>query len=179
MFDRLQPRERALIIAMAAVLVITALFMFVHVTGKKRRQLADRIQQASTDVEMIYRIGNRLTDIEATIGNIKLPSGTTCDRNLYGSIESLARREGITDLTIRPLQSQENDYLDEQSVEIEVRKVPLVNLVNFLYAIDRSPQAYRAWRFNVRRRFDDANLLDSRFQVSLFCGKQQVPEGGG
>jgi len=178
MFDRLQPREKALVIAMLVMILVTMFVMFIWATGRKRDQLADKIETANQDIEVIQRAGFRMKEIDASIGSIKLPSGTACDRNLYGSIEGIARREGISDLTIRPLQTQENDYLDEQSVEIEVRKVPIVNLVNFLYAIDKAPQAYRAWRFNVRRRFDDANLLDSRFQVSLFCGKEAaaVPE---
>ncbi len=178
MFDRLQPREKVLIVAMLVTLLITMFALFIYATGRKQAQLDEKIRQANSDIEMIQRIGGRMREIDASIGTVKLPSGSTCDRNLYGSIESLARREGISDLSIRPLQVQENAYLDEQSVEIETRKVPLINMVNFLYAIDKAPQAYRAWRFNVRRRFDDPNLLDARFQVSLFCGKEASPAGG-
>ncbi len=172
MFDRLQPREKALIIGMMVLMLVTMFALFIFFTGKKRSQLQDKIDAANSDVEMIRKTGQRMKEIDASLGSVKLPTGATCDRNLYGSIESLARREGINDLTIRPLQTQDNEYLDEQSVEIEVRKVAVLNLVNFLYAIDKAPQAYRSWRFNVRRRFDDANMLDARFQVSLFCGKQ-------
>ncbi len=176
MFDRLEPRERLMIILTIAVMLLSLFGFFVYTMSRKMHRLERKISDLNSDVELIQGYARRISEIDARIGEVQLPGGTRCDRNLYGSIESLARRESINDISIRPLQSPENPYFDEQSVEIEVRKVPLVNLVNLLFAIDRSPQSYRAWKFNARRRFDDANLLDSRFQVSAFCGKENVTE---
>jgi len=49
-----------------------------------------------------------------------------------------------------------------------MEKIRLPDLVRYLHQVENSPELLRVKQIQIRPRFDDADLLDVRFQVSAY-----------
>lgn len=171
-WEGLEERERTLIgVAGALFLAFLLIFGLVRLAAQKKR-LERGVTQVNEQITQTLAMLQEIDEIDAKLKGVELPIGKSCNVNLFTALESILRSCGVENISIRPLTTPQSTYYTEQAVEIEARRILLKTLVGCLYQIDQSPTEYRAWRFQAKKRFDDSNLLDVRFQVSTFCGKE-------
>ncbi len=168
----LEPRERYLAGGAAGAVVAIAFGLGLLRLAAETRKLQRQAETVRGQIKETLDMLQEIQGIDARLKGVELPIGARCNVNLFTALETILRTCGADNISIRPLTVPASTFYKEQAVEIEARKLYLKTLVACLYQIDQSPSEYRAWRFQAKKRFDDTNLLDVRFQVSSFCGKE-------
>lgn len=168
----LEPRERMMIGGLVAALIIGLLGFALYQLSAKESRLRRQLAFYEDEIDQMSSMFREIDEIDAKLQGVELPIGPRCNVNLFTTLESILRSCGAENISIRPLTVPQSDYYTEQAVEVELRRILLQTVVGCLYQIDSSPSEYRAWRFQAKKRFDDPNQLDVRFQVSTFCGKE-------
>ena len=69
---------------------------------------------------------------------------------------------------MKPLSGQSTRFYKENMVEIKMEKIPLEQLVRYLYKVENSPELLRIKELRIKPRFDNKNLMDARFKVSAY-----------
>lgn len=172
-WSNLDERERTLVSIAGAMVVFTLIFFALFSLHRAKSRLEDRVQRTQSQITRTMTMLRETEEIDAKLEGVQLPFGARCNENLFTALESLLRSCGAENISIRPINAPDSPYYTERSVEIEARRMLLRTLVGCLHQIDQSPSEYRAWKFQAKKRFDDPNLLDVRFQVSSFCAKEQ------
>ena len=169
----LEERERTLVSLAGVVVAFTLIFFALFSLHRAKTKFENRAQYTRDQITRTMTMLREIEEIDAKLEGVQLPFGARCNDNLFTALESLLRSCGAENISIRPINAPDSAYYTERSVEIEARRMLLQTLVKCLHQIDQSPSEYRAWKFQAKKRFDDTNLLDVRFQVSSFCAKEQ------
>lgn len=169
----LEERERTLVSVGGAVVAFALLFFAVFSLHKARSRMENRVLSTRDQITRTMTMLREIEDIDAKLEGVQLPFGARCNENLFTALESLLRSCGAENISIRPINAPDSAYYTERAVEVEARRMYLKTLVGCLHQIDQSPSEYRAWKFQAKKRFDEPNMLDVRFQVSSFCAKGQ------
>ena len=86
-------------------------------------------------------------------------------------MESLAEKSGIKDRieNIKERAATPSELFDEVAVDVRITKVTVPQLVDFLYNIEQHPQLFlKVKQIQVKRRYDNRQLLDVSFQASTY-----------
>lgn len=169
----LEERERTLVGIMGVAVACTFLFLSLFFLQKAKGRLERRVLNTTDQIARTMTMLREIEDIDAKLEGVQLPFGARCNDNLFTALESLLRSCGAENISIRPIDAPDSAYYTERAVEVEARRMYLKTLVSCLHQIDQSPSEYRAWKFQAKKRFDEPNMLDVRFQVSSFCAKEQ------
>ena len=62
------------------------------------------------------------------------------------------------------------DQMTEDSAEIQMEKLNMTELVHMLYKIDNAPMILAVKKVDIKKSFENADLLDVTMSVSLFTG---------
>ena len=105
---------------------------------------------------------------------------------LMGTLETQATQLGIdtNDMKMVPRSSASTPEtrIEEKKVEIEIPRITIDRLVDFLEQIERKSESIAVRKLHIRKNFKDPSQLDVRFTVSKFQMKKEeqpaAPEPG-
>jgi type II secretory pathway component PulM len=168
-FGRLEPRERLLVGAAAALLlialayaaVVNPLLGLVSNTGT-RRDTAEQELRVMRRLQRDYlEVQQRLADVERRIQSG--PRG-----NLRTTLESMARAAQVKVESMEPQASPAHESYRETKVAVGLKAVTLSQTVTYLHRIEDAPQVLSVKSLRIRNRPDRSGLLDVNFTVSSF-----------
>lgn len=135
---------------------------------RKSRHRQEQIGEAQQLVKAIRAMQN-----EANLTARRLKSDKTAP--LVPTLEELVGRFASRSnlIAIRPQSGQAPAGLRRETVELQLEKLRLEQLVRLLYAIDTAPVLLQSDSVKIRSRFEDPALLDVTLIVSAFSGGGQ------
>ena len=164
-FTRLSPREQRLVGALAGLLVVAGVYVFVvepAVLG--RRRLESRIETLTADLAEMRRLAARIDRLETVLGNTQSGDRTAeAEFSLFSFMDKAATATVNPDsvAAMNPSRRQVREGLAESAVELRLSTVSLREIVGLLRKIERSPQPVYVKRIELKRRYDDRTRFDA------------------
>ena len=175
----LEPREKKLLIAGVAVMVIFAIGLWMSMDGGGTaaggRSTTEQARQARSvfeeDMEKYLEINSVVGPVDEKLD--RTPKGYDLNSELINILNDLDLQPSIKKMN--PGDESENEYYKATHVDVDLEKISLDDLVNLLQRIDNQIAFVRVSRMNVKRRFKDDRVLDVNMRVAVY----EHSEGGG
>jgi general secretion pathway protein M len=166
----LAPRERVLVTAAAAAVVLFVGFLVAMKVQRGIRDRETRIDDKTTAIAQIGKLaqGYRQVQLERQQVEAKLKGPPV---QLMSYVAQTGQRLGIQVNDLRPGQSSGgtgNDKLVEETVEVTVPKLEMGLLARLLQELERGPGIVKVRRLNTRTRNDDPNSVDVTIVVATY-----------
>ncbi len=167
LFDRLSGREKVLLIATGGALATFLVILVSIWINFALRGLEDRLETKRGNYQQILSLQQRYEDAKQNISSVQ--GEIQGNRNtLTKDIGELATENGIE--ISRIIQAKgavdKKAKAREESVKVELRKVALPPLLNFLQGLEKRNALFFIRSLDMRRRFDDHSLVDASFKIS-------------
>jgi general secretion pathway protein M len=145
-FARLSPRERVMVSAAIAAVVVFILFLVITGVSRSLRARERRIE-AKTQMET----------------RLKGPPV-----QLMSFVSQTGAQMGVEVNDLRPGTPSTAEGLTEDSVEVNLARIDLVKLARLLDALERGPGVVKVRRLRLATRTDDPTLVDVTLQVATW-----------
>jgi len=176
-FDALVATERdrrALIIGSSAI-VIVVLYLIFHSYSSGTVNLERRSAQLQKELVEVKALK---AEYEASSKKIVELSSKIKQENeaLISVVEKILLDENLDrkNFSIRDVNSRSNsedDFYEQKSVDVELNKLSLDNLVDILYKLQNKP-SLRVSNLNISTRFDKADSMKVKLRVSTYEFKE-------
>ncbi len=95
------------------------------------------------------------------------------DFELLSELETLADRAQVKGniLSMDKKTQAKNPYYEEETVEVKLEKLTIVQMMGYLYELEYSPKVLRVRELHVEVRFDSKDQMNVRILVSKFAKK--------
>ena len=168
-FGNLAPRERLLVSIVGVLLAITVLWLgVVRPVLAAGSRVEQRVVLAEQQLEVMKRLRREFDDVNHRLTNVEERIGKGPRGNLRTTLETLARRAGVTIESMEPQASPANDRYRETKVEVGLKQVSLPQTVRYLHEIESTEEVLSVKALRIRTRTDKPELLDVTFTVSSF-----------
>lgn len=173
-FAQLAPRERALVSAVGALLLVTLLwFAGLRPLLDAGDRAEQRLTSAEQRLEVIRRLRSDYDEVHQRLAAVeeRIHSGNT--GNLPTTLEALAKTSDVKIESMEPQSSPANEDYREAKLEVNLKQVSLPQTIRYLHEIESSDEVLSVKTLRLRTRTDkkSANLLDVTFTVSSFQPK--------
>ena len=129
---------------------------------------AKSIERKTKDLKEVIGLQDEYLTMKAQMGDLEktLSKGEkgVSPKFLEDLAEKRRIKENIT--SMNPKTTPMNDDFNESSVEIRIDKIPLEDLVKYLFDIENSSKFLKVKRLRIKTRYDDFNYHDITFSVS-------------
>lgn len=171
--DRLNQRERLIILGAAGVILCLLIFQFLISPYLNAAQKLDRaLVQRKGEVAEMQLLQQEYRMLQEKAGGIKNTlEKRAADFSLFSFLDEQASAAEIKNFIsyMKPSTSErsEDEFL-ESLVEIKLQKVPLWKLVAFLERIESPENVVSIKRISLQENGDDSKRLDVILQVTTF-----------
>ncbi len=168
-----QPNRTVILYGIAAVVLVFAFFEWVidpiHVY---QEELNARIQHATQQIQEIQRLGQAYSASKA----LQSPPSNqkhTAQFTLFSFLEQTADKTNVRKYISSMRQSSRSlsEEGNEESVEIRLEKMPLRQLVSFLYQVENTPQGVFVKTLTLRPNSTEG--MNGELTVSVPKNKQE------
>lgn len=169
-------RDRKILLMGLCMLFIILLSLVFHSFSSGAEQLERQARQLEArlgNVEALsvaYRgFQERFKELSSKVEKDEGPLISVVEKILLsGQIDR--RRFSIRDVNSPALES--DDFFEEQSVDVELKKIPLNDLVGVLYKIQTKSSFLKVSNLSISTRFDKSDAMNVRLRVSTYRIKQ-------
>jgi general secretion pathway protein M len=168
-FEGLAPRERWLVLAAAAMVVVAVVVIGVVnplVTAGNEAGL--RVTNAEDQLVAVEQLGRRYEDVNTRLSRVEERIRQGPKGEIFTTLEKLARDSTVKVDSMEPRTSPASESYSETKVQVVLKGVTLAQLVNYLHRIEASPQVLSVKSLRIRTRQDRPEMLDVTFTVSSF-----------
>jgi hypothetical protein len=172
--DARSPRERWLLVASAAVVVIFAIQSLVLAPLSARRDAAIvRREQLDGDLLQARRLGAEIRRLQGAVAAVEAQVASGSRGDLGALLEELASGAAIRKdqlESVKPTPVSGNSRYPETRVQVTLRGASLAQTVRFLHAVETSEARLILRSLQVRkgRSAGDTGTLDVTLSVSTF-----------
>lgn len=167
---RLSRREQILVATLAGLAAVAGLYLFViEPIVDWRARMQQRIETLSRDLPSLEALAGKVRRLEAELGAVAdVQASTGTDFSLFAFIDKAAAASIARDAiaAMNPSRRPMRDGFEENSVELRLNSVSLVELVGLLRRIEDAEQPVYVKRLEIKRRYDDA----TRFDATIVAG---------
>jgi general secretion pathway protein M len=169
LYESRPPRERQIVAAAGALLVITLVFF-----GAVRPLLgaataaARRADAAESEVQAVRALRERYDEVNGRLSAVETRIHGGPKGEIFTTLEDLAKQSAVTVASMEPRTSPASDAYRETKVEVELKSVTLAQVVKYLHEIENAPQLLSIKSLRLRTRRDQPEMLDVTFTVSSF-----------
>jgi general secretion pathway protein M len=176
--QRLQPRERFLVLIAGVAVLVTLVYLVVVDPLLKRSATLDRqIANAQRQLKELSTLRQDYLRQRSVVDRINTQlKQQQKNFSIFSRLEEVARQTGVQNKiqSMKPTVSPPNDAYREESVEIKMEGVTLEQLIPYLYQVENSPQLLKIKRLDIKPRNDNRQILSVTFRVSVFTLKDEV-----
>jgi general secretion pathway protein M len=168
---RLSTREIAVVAIGAVVVVFMASWLLViEPVGEKLALLDRKLTEQLRSMEKMQRLTANFARLEKQITATEQRLKRSKNFSILSHLEGQAKQGQVKQhiVQMKPLSGQSTRFYKENVVEIKMEKIPLDQLVRYLYKVENSPELLRIKELRIKPRFDNKNLMDARFKVSAY-----------
>ena len=174
-WDRMAPRERSLVAALGAAVLLLVMFVggFMFFSGLS--DVADRNENIREALKAIARNRTEYLQAKDQMRAVEVRIGTVTPQ-LATDLESAAREVGvqIPETTERPAVPSGQRYM-EHMVDVTLRQVDLRQLSKFLYKLETGQHLIFVTGLDLRRRFAEKDKLDVKLTATAIERVQPQP----
>lgn len=168
---KLSPRERAMVTAAAAAVVVFLVWMVSRSIGAGIDAREAHIEQKTKVLAQIGKLaeGYRRREVSRKELEVRLKGSPVA---LMSHISQAGATLGIEVNDLRPVTVPSDvDGLQEESVEVNLAKIDLTHLAALLQNLERGAGVVRVRRLRVTTRSDDPALVDATLVVATYTLK--------
>jgi general secretion pathway protein M len=169
---RLSPRERVLLAATGAMLLIALLSLgVVNPLLDTMSGTGDRIETARVQLQRMIRLEREHSEIQARLSGVEHRiENQRGQQNIRTLLENLAQQSDVRIASMEERQAGKNDQYVESKVEVSLKSVSLSQTIKYLHNIEASDQqlSVKGLRIRGKKVSGDAETLDVTFFVSSF-----------
>lgn len=164
---RLSQRERVMVSAAAAAVVLFVVFL---VSTGVSRAIRARENRIGSKTEMMAQIGKltrgyRQAQAERLSLETRLKGPPI---QLMSFVSQTGAQSGVEVNDLRPGNPTTADGLTEESVEVNLVRIDLPRLARLVEALERGPGVVKVRKLRIATRNDDQGLVDVTLQVSAW-----------
>ena len=165
--SRLSPRERVMVAAATAAVVLFTVFL----TGTGvSRAIAAREERIDEKTRMLAQIGKltqgyRQVQAERSALESRLKGPPVA---LMSFVAQTGQQLGIEVNDLRPGAPGGSEGVSEESVEVSLARIDLPKLARLLDGLERGPGVVKVRRLRLTTRSDDAQLVDVTLLVATY-----------
>ncbi len=170
----LSKRDKTVLSLAGAVLLVIFLYLligsfFSGASGleKKVKALEQELGKIKTLQAEYLKSKRRLEELEGDIKMGTEPIISVAEKIL---VESGIEREKFS---IRSRTPESGELYEENSVDVEIKKIPLRKMVDVLHKVETYPSFLKITRFRPQLRFNSPDLLDVSFRISTYQLKKE------
>ena len=165
-WDRMAARERQLVAALGAAVILMALFVSGFMFFSSLGEVAERNESIREALKAIARNRNEYLDAKGQMRALEVRIGSLPPQ-LATDLEAAAREVGvqIPETNERPATASGKNYL-EHNVDVTLRQVDLRQLSKFLQKLETGQHLIYVTRLDVRRRFAEKEKLDVKLTAT-------------
>jgi general secretion pathway protein M len=169
--------KRAVIVSVIAIsaFIIFIIFQFLA-SGTER--LTKKVDALNSDLVKIENLREQIEESTRQISQLS-SSFKSGDEALISVVEDILVNEQVDRGSFSIKDSNTSapaieDFYNEKSVEVEIRKIPLNKIVDLLYKVQAGRSLLKVSNLRIRTRFDNPDLIDVNFRISSFEFKKVI-----
>lgn len=165
--SRLSPRERVMVSAAAAAVVLFAVFLTGTGVSRTISAREERIEEKTRLLAQIGKLsqGYRQVQAERAALEARLKGPPVA---LMSFVAQTGQQLGIEVNDLRPGSPGGSEGISEESVEVSLARVDLPKLARLLDGLERGPGVVKVRRLRVSTRSDDPLLVDVTLLVATY-----------
>lgn len=168
-FLGLAPRERLLVSAALALLLLTLLwFASLRPLLAAGSGASERVEMAEQRLEVMRRLRRDFDEVNLRLASVEERIRNGARGNLRTGLEALARDAQVKIDSMEPQAAPTNERYRETKVEVNLKQVSLPQAIRYLHGIESSDMVLSIKSLRVRVRPETPDLLDVKFTVSAF-----------
>lgn len=165
-------RDRRAIAIGAAGLCLVIIYLVLHSFTSSAERLEKRAIQLHSDLARIEKLRaeylnskDKIIDLSSRIKEEDEPLISVVEQILLD--ENIDRKNfSIKDVNLRS--AAPDDFYEERSVDVELKKLSLKDLVDILYKIQNGPSFLKVSNLNISTKFDRSDSMTVKLRVSTF-----------
>ena len=166
-YDRLNDRDRMILIAFGCVL---ALLIVVGVVAKGHKSLVamrETIETAKKDLKDVQKLIGELDTNKQKVSTIEQRIGHG-QVNITSYIDSIARQNNIRLVSLQEESTTPGEYYKEITAKATVADISIRKLVHFFYLIENGSQIMEIKRLKIKPKYKTPEYLEVNFWVSTY-----------
>jgi general secretion pathway protein M len=172
---KLSPRERVMVSAAAAAVVIFVGWLVSLSIGRGLSAREQRIENKTRVLAQVSKLAEGYRQQQAQRQELESRlKGSPVQLLSYISQQGAQQQVDVADLRPTPSPT-ELEGLREDAVEVNLARVEFSRLARFLQALERGQGVVKVRRLRLTTRADDQNLVDATFTVSAYQLKGATP----
>lgn len=168
---RLSGREKSFLFIGGGAVFSVVLWLGVLSPVRERLDALDKKTKAARkSYQKIQSLALSLEELNAKIDSIENELKRAPGFSILSHLDNQAKRDQVREKVVRmqPKGEENTKHYKEKAVEIKMERVELNDLVRYLFNIENSQERLHIKEIEIQPRFDDANLLNVRVQVSSY-----------
>ncbi|MCD6187454.1 MAG: type II secretion system protein M [Desulfuromusa sp.] len=161
MINRLNPREKAFVFVGVIVLALLfAWFVLLQPYFETMNNLDRRIAAHRHSLGKVEKMSTQISQLRRQLAAVEIKKKG--NRPLFSQVESLTEKTGVREqlLSMHPQPATTQGTFRQQSVEIRLEKISLLQLTKLLHVIEYRNGGVQVKSMRVRSRFEDHSILD-------------------
>ncbi len=170
-FLGLESREQIFALIGAGVFFLFLIGLPFSLASSKLSGLEDQLEQGQEKQRQIVHTLDGYKQLQAQLKSLETRVGGGFDETITTTMEQLAEKAGIKERieNIKARAPTPSEMYDEVSTDVRLTKITVPQLIDYLYQIENHPSLFlRIRQIQVKRRYDNRQLLDVNFQVSTY-----------
>ena len=171
-------RDRRAVLIGGVGLGLLILYLLLHSFSSGTSKLEKRAAQLEVDLQEIQQLRSEYQESKKKLKNIETNVKSE-NEALISVVEKILLKENINRsyFSIRDANSRSNtneEFYKETSVDVDLKKVSLDDLVNILYTIKSRPSFLKVSNLTINTKFDKSDSMNVKFRVSTFEFEQVI-----
>ena len=170
-FLGMEQREQIFALIGVGIAALLILGLPLSLASSKLGSLENQISQGHEKQRQILHELDRYRQLQAELKTTESQITKGFDPTITTTMETLAEKAGIKERidNIKERPSTPSDLFDEVSADVRMTRVTVPQLMDYLYSIEHHPNLFlKIKQMQIRRRFDNKQLMDVSFQVSTY-----------
>ncbi|PJZ68531.1 hypothetical protein [Leptospira perolatii] len=173
MWEKLEPRERLLILIAAGLLVFMVLFLVGRKIYRMRKDLGERVMETSSDSQTLDKILQEYTYFTTldTTGGERDPS------EFYGKLDPLFVQYGLKERisTMKDHTKEIDKKYQAIIIDVNFRGVPLESVMKLIYEIDKNKRVNaRVEYLQINKPYQDKNAYDVNMKLAAYSASTKA-----
>jgi len=174
------PREQTFALAGAVVALILVVVLPVVVASSRITKLEREVAQGKKQFREVMRSIDSYNAKKTQLASLQQALAGGFDTSLSTTIESLADKRGMKDKidSLKAKTVPPSDIFEEQAVDVNLKRVELDPLMNFLFDVENDPEkVLRIKTLSIKPRYDNKKELDAAMTISTYRLLEGATEG--
>lgn len=164
MIKSLLLNDRRSLILFSAIAVVIISIIVISINSREARKRNDNLRAQLGKMETLSA---GLSGIKEIVNSKEKKIEPARGSGVVSRLEAILKTMGFEAKTIKPMQVKRIDEFMEEDAELEIEKIDLNGIVNFMYQINNSPMPMKIKSASIKTTFEDHDKFILKLTASL------------